>query len=143
MSDLSTPKLDAFRALLQQVHSRITAFKEYVDETRHLCHQFDRAFDDEIRKASPWPSPGAALQQVNLHLSGVWKSVECAISESDLIRRDRDDPPQRLVERFEANRKKSSSAAQRPNNVTRCDGETRNRPREQPLPCLPQTKNPS
>lgn len=56
----------------------------------------------EIQKARAWPTAAATLQQLNLHLSEVWKAVERAVSESDLIRRERKDPAPWLVQKFEA-----------------------------------------
>lgn len=66
---------------------------------------------NEIRAAQAWPSPEASLQQINLHLGEVWKSVETAIGESDLIRRERKEPPPWLVERFEARQRRERLAA--------------------------------
>jgi hypothetical protein len=63
---------------------------------------------DEVGKVGPWPSAGATLQQVNRHLSEALETLERAVSESDLIRRDRADPPQWMVERFEERRGKTN-----------------------------------
>lgn len=67
---------------------------------------FAQHYLDEVRKVGPWPPTGATLQQVNRHLSEALETLERAVSESDLIRRDRDDPPQWMVERFEARRRR-------------------------------------
>jgi hypothetical protein len=78
---------------------------------------FAQHYLDEVRKVGSWSSPGATLQQVSRHLSEALETLERAISESDLIRRDRDDPPRWMVERFEANRWKAalrSRLARRP-----------------------------
>jgi hypothetical protein len=72
---------------------------------------FAQHYLDEVWKVGPWPSAGATLQQVNRHLSEALETLERAVSESDLIRRDLDDPPQWMVERFEANRRRSPSQA--------------------------------
>jgi hypothetical protein len=45
---------------------------------------------------------------VNWHLSEALETLERAVSESDLIRRDRDAPPQWMVERLEANGRKQA-----------------------------------
>ena len=56
----------------------------------------------EIRAARAWPPADASPRELNLHLSKVWKSVETAVGESDLIRSERKNPPPWLVEDFEA-----------------------------------------
>lgn len=66
---------------------------------------------NEIQQARPWPPAGATSQKVNLHLSEVWKAVETAIGESDLIRRERKTPPPWLVERFETRQRTERLAA--------------------------------
>jgi len=63
---------------------------------------FAQHYLDEIQQARPWPPAGASPQEINLHLSEIWKSIETAIGESDIIRRERKDPSPWLVERFEA-----------------------------------------
>lgn len=45
---------------------------------------------------------------MNRHLSEALATLERAVSESDLIRRDRADPPQWMVERFEERRGKTN-----------------------------------
>lgn len=69
---------------------------------------FAQHYLDEVRKVGPWPSAGATLQQVNRHLSEALEMLERAVSESNLIRRDRADPPQWMVERFEERRGKTN-----------------------------------
>ena len=61
-----------------------------------------RHYIGEIRTARAWPPADASPRELNLHLSKVWKSVETAVGESDLIRSERKNPPPWLVEDFEA-----------------------------------------
>jgi hypothetical protein len=75
---------------------------------------FARHYLDEVRKVGSWSSPGATLQQVNRHLSEALETLERALSESDLIRRDRDDPPQWMVERFEARQRRLAQPQKQP-----------------------------
>jgi hypothetical protein len=69
---------------------------------------FAQHYLNEVRSVGPWPTPGATPQQVNWHLSEALETLERAVSESDLIRRDRDAPPQWMVERLEANGRKQA-----------------------------------
>lgn len=67
---------------------------------------FAQYYLNEIQQARSWPSAGAMPQVINLHLSEVWRSIETAIGESDLIRRERKDPPPHLVKSFEGRRRR-------------------------------------
>jgi len=55
----------------------------------------------EIQKARPWPSAIESPEKANLHLSEVMQAIDRAIGETDLIRRERKDPPTWLLEQFE------------------------------------------
>lgn len=55
---------------------------------------FAQYYLDEVRSVGPWPTPGATLQQVNWHLSEALETLERAVSESDLIRRERNHSPE-------------------------------------------------
>lgn len=59
-----------------------------------------RHYLEEVRNAGLRPTTGKTLKQVNCHLTEALETLERAVSKSDLIRRERDDPPQWLVERF-------------------------------------------
>ena len=61
---------------------------------------FAQHYLDEVRSVGLWPTTGATLQQANRHLSEALETLERAVSESDLIRREREDSPPWLVERF-------------------------------------------
>ena len=57
-----------------------------------------RHYLEEVRSVGAWPTTGTPLQQVNCHLTEALETLERAVSESDLIRRERDNPPQWMIE---------------------------------------------
>lgn len=65
----------------------------------------------EVSRVTPWPPAGASLQQVNLHLGEALETLERAVSESDMIRRDRANPPPWMVERFEARQRQQTRSS--------------------------------
>lgn len=72
---------------------------------------FAQHYLDEIQQARTWPPAGASPQEIHRHLSEVWKSIETAIGESDLIRREREDPASYVVEAFEARQRRERLTA--------------------------------
>ena len=84
---------------------------------------FAQHYLNEIQQARAWPPAGATPQQINSHLSEVWKSVETAIGESDIVRRERVDPSPWLVRRFKTRQraytaKRKQSIARTPKSST-------------------------
>ena len=57
-----------------------------------------RHYLEEVRSVGFRLTTGTTLQQVNCHLTEALETLERAVSESDLIRRERDNPPQWMIE---------------------------------------------
>ena len=57
-----------------------------------------RHYLEEVRSVGLRPTTGKTLQQVNRNLTEALETLERAVSESDLIRRERDNPPQWMIE---------------------------------------------
>lgn len=57
-----------------------------------------RHYLEEVRSVGPWPTTGKTLQQVNRNLTEALETLERAVSESDLIRRERDNPRHWMIE---------------------------------------------